>query len=223
MLAADNWCVKVKEKVYGPYSSQQLRKFAHEGRLAGWSMIAPAGSREWREARNEKTFSAFFGAKSARAEPDPMAFGRRDDPPATATPAPAVRNEAPAGSLVDGAFACESRPQAPSGPSALFRRPAPQGQPVYANFIVIFDVISAAASRIEPAVLSLGPAFRIAENVWTVNCGLTAIGVRNAISPHLRANEQIFVVDATNGRSSWQNFCPEVHAKIAAAYTLAKI
>ncbi len=220
MLAADNWCVKVKEKVYGPYSSQQLRKFAHEGRLASWSLIAPAGSREWREARREKTFAAFFGAKPARAETDPAAFGRRDD----LQPSGNASVEAPplsaAEAFVNGAFVCESRPPHRAASAMAAKRGE---QPAFANFILIFDVVSAAASRIEYAVLSLGPAFKLAENVWTVNCGLTAIGVRNAIAPHLRAGEQIFVVDATNGRTSWQNFCPEVHAKIAAAYTLAKI
>ena len=61
MVAADNWCVKVDDRVYGPYSHQDLRKFAHEGRLAAWSLIAPAGGREWRKASDEPHFAAFFG------------------------------------------------------------------------------------------------------------------------------------------------------------------
>jgi len=68
MLVADNWCVKVNDKVYGPYTSQQLRNFAHEGRLAAWSLIAPAGSRSWRKAQEESTFSSFFGSNSQNVE-----------------------------------------------------------------------------------------------------------------------------------------------------------
>jgi hypothetical protein len=87
-----------------------------------------------------------------------------------------------------------------------------------ANFVVVFDVVSAAASRVEAAMLSLGPAFRIADNVWHVTCELTAVGVRNAITPYLRGSESIFVVDATRGRTSWTNYAPEPNAKITGAY-----
>ncbi len=208
MLAADNWCVKVDDRVYGPYTSTQLRKFAHEGRLASWSLIAPAGGRTWREAKDERAFASFFGADPKRISADAASFGKRDivieedkSPEASenAAPAPLPRKSSPARA---GAA------QAPDG--------------AIANFVIIFDVVSAAASRAEAAVLSLGPAFRLADNVWTVSCELTAIGVRNAIAPYLLLRESIFVIDTTRGRSSWQNYAPETHAKISAAWTSLK-
>lgn len=192
MIAADNWCVKVDDRVYGPYTSQQIRKFASEGRLASWSKIAPAGSRNWRDAKDEPAFASLF----ATPAPNARAFGKRDD--AEPTPAARQRRTAPARG--------KSGAVAPSG----------------ANFILIFDVVSAAASRVESAIQSLGPCFRITENVWALQCDLTATGVRNAVAPYLLPREPIFVVDATNGRSSWQNYAPELHAKIAAAWTTAK-
>jgi hypothetical protein len=70
--------------------------------------------------------------------------------------------------------------------------------------------------------MSLGHAFLITNNVWSVTCELTAVGVRNAIAPYLSPKESIFVVDATRGRLSWQNFPPEKHAKISAAYHSAR-
>ena len=151
-MFADNWCIKANERVYGPYSSKDLKKFAHEGRFAAWSIIAPAGSRDWREARKHQ-------------------------------------------------------PTEQIGP---------------ANFVIVFDTVNAAASRVENALSSLGTAFRLAENVWTVNCALTAIGVRNALAPFLRAHETLFVVDATNGRTSWQNYAPEAHSKITQAFVHAR-
>ena len=51
---------------------------------------------------------------------------------------------------------------------------------------------------------------------------LTAIGVRNALAPFLRAHETLFVVDATNGRTSWQNYAPEAHSKITQAFVHAR-
>ena len=185
MLAAENWCVKVDEKVYGPYTSEQLRKFASEGRLAAWSLIAPAGSRAWREANTESIFSSVFGVSDIKLKKTgaPRAFGKRDDTDSNNT-----------------------QGQAAAGDSKV------------ANFVIIFDVVNAAASRVEAAIMSLGPAFMITENVWSVTCELTAIGVRNVIAPYLNPKESIFVVDTTRGRSSWQNFSPEKHAKISAAY-----
>lgn len=208
MLAADNWCVKVDERIYGPYSSQQLRKFAHEGRLAAWSLVAPAGSRTWREAREESTFASFFGLEPTRATTPARAFGKRndlvDEPAETSTTTTTMKTN------LDG-FAVSVR----TAPKAAVETGT-------TNFVIIFDIISAAASRIETAVLSLGPGFRIADNVWTVSCELTAIGVRNALAPYLLPRESIFVIAAARGRTSWQNYAPETHAKLAAAWASSK-
>lgn len=190
-MFADNWCLKANDRVFGPYTSEQLRKFAHEGRFAPTSLIAPAGSRDWREARAENAFSSFFGIE-----------------PAANTDARGVRPGEP------------RRPRAFGNGGQNNQTTAEQSGP--ANFVLIFDVVSAAASRMEPALQSLGNAFRLADNVWTVNCALTSIGVRNAIAPYLRPNESLFVVDATNGRTSWQNYAPEAHSKISAAFVHGK-
>jgi hypothetical protein len=205
-MLADNWCVKVNEKVYGPYSSAQLKKFARDGRFAAWSLIAPAGSRSWREAREEQNFSSFFGAATENAS----SFGRKVD----ARSAPASAESARA-----------AEPRKPRRPTPFASAPSVEGTSGSgpANFILIFDVVSASASRVDSALTKLGPAFRLADNVWTVSCALTAIGVRNAVAPFLRPNEPLFVVDATNGRTSWQNYAPEPHAKIAASFMRTRL
>jgi hypothetical protein len=202
MLAADNWCVKVEDRVYGPYSSQQLRKFAHEGRFAAWSLVAPAGSRAFKEARQEAVFATFFGA-DPRDVQSARNFGKRSDSEFV--------------SVKENPLTAAGKPAAKPEPT---KKPA--AEPQVANFIIIFDAVSAAASRAELAIMSLGPAFRMNDNVWTVACDLTALGVRNAIAPHLQTRDSIFVVDATRGRTSWQNYTPEIHAKLAAAWVTAR-
>lgn len=185
MHTGENWCVKVDDKVYGPYTAEQLRKYAHEGRLAAWSQIAPAGSRAWREAQSETTFASFFGHKvKAKGDNVSRSFGRRDQ-----------------------AMADTRRRQAPA----------------MSNFLIIFDPADGAAHRMETAVRSLGHAFLVAENVWSVTCDLTATGVRNAVAPYLTPKEPIFVVDASRGRTSWQNYAPETHAKISSSYMASPI
>jgi len=206
MLAADNWCVKVNDKVYGPYTSQQLRNFAHEGRLAAWSLIAPAGSRSWRKAQEESTFSSFFGSNSQNTTSQTSrSFGKRD----STESAPQVTESS-------------TTPPKESSNKPKPRTKKPAAQSEIANFVIVFDVVSAAASRCEAAVRSLGPGFRIADNVWTITCNLTATGVRNAIAPYLLPHESIFVVDTTNGKTVWQNYAPELHAKLTAAWLTPK-
>lgn len=209
MLAAENWCVKVQDKVYGPYTTQQMRKFAQEGRLARWSLVAPAGGQTWREARSEYVFAGFFKLPEAAAPAPASAgrsFGKRHDCDNT------VSEDAPESHRPAHVPAKKIKEQ-----RAARNESETQGHTA-ANFVVIFDVVSAAASRVEAAMLSLGPAFRVADNVWHVTCELTAVGVRNAITPYLRGSESIFVVDATRGRASWSNYAPEPNAKITAAY-----
>ena len=180
MVSAENWCVKANDKVYGPYSSSQMRKYAHEGRLSATSLISPAGSREWREAGKESAFANFFdfGVISKKKKSDSPVFGKDAD-------------TKKAGAEV-------------------------------ANFLIIFDAVEATASRVQAAILGLGHAFRVADNVWSLSCELTAVGVRNALEPYLASRESIFIVDATRGRTSWQNFPPALHSKISATYTVAK-
>ena len=199
-MFADNWCIKSDERVYGPYSSRDLKKFAHEGRFAAWSMVAPAGSRDFKEARLEPAFAQFFGMETAPS--GARNFGKLEcGAQALAAPANDASHEPR-----------RARPlgNAKSAPSTEQLEPA--------NFVIIFDVVNAAASRVENALSGLGAAFRIADNVWTVNCALTAIGVRNALAPFLRPHETLFVIDATHGRTSWQNYAPEAHAKITKAF-----
>jgi hypothetical protein len=200
-MFADNWCIKSNDRVYGPYSSNDLRKFAHEGRFASWSLVAPAGSSDWKEARQEPTFAQFFGFSAEAA--NERSFGKLKQSPDAAQAASHQPVEEPRRAHLLGR---DTRTQLMTEQTAM------------ANFVVIFDATNAAGNRVESALTRLGLAFRLADNVWSVSCRLTAIGVRNAISPFLRPNETLFVIDATNGRTSWQNYAPEAHAKISQTY-----
>ena len=190
MISAENWCVKVDEKVYGPYTSVQLRKFAHEGRLAAWSQIAPAGSSAWRSASKEAAFASFFGADFEAEDQQGRqrrSFGKRDF------------NE------IDT------------------QKPATQAEVQTSNFVIIFDSLDGAALRLESAIRGLGNAFMISPNVWALTSNMTAVGVRNALAPHMNVREPLFVVDTRRGRTSWQNYTPELHSKISATFTVPKL
>ncbi len=173
MLSTDNWCIKVAQRIYGPYTVAQLEDFAREGRLTSSSMIAPAGGTSWRAARHYPAFQAMLNDKAKQRK---KGFGKN------------------------------------VGNNSAYE----EGSVV--NFIIIFDVISGSASRLETVIRGIGPAFRITDNVWTVQSDLSVMGVKNEIIPHLQVRESVFIIDCQRGRSTWQNFLPEAHAKLTKAW-----
>ena len=171
MLATDNWCIKVAQRVYGPYTHAQMAAFAAEGRLSDSSLVAPAGGKTWREAQAYPALSDLLKGRAEKAS-----FGRAG---------------AQKGELAEGATA---------------------------NIIVVFDVVSGAASRLAHVLSTLGPAFRVTDNVWSIATTQSALGVKNAIAPQMNLREPLMVIDTTRGRTVWQNFAPEVHAKLTKAW-----
>ena len=56
----DQWFVKVKETVYGPYSFAVMRKYIAEGRVASQSMVCEHKAGAFRPAGQTAPFSALF-------------------------------------------------------------------------------------------------------------------------------------------------------------------
>lgn len=174
MLATDNWCIKVRDRVYGPYTHEQMKDFAGEGRLSSQSLVSPAGGNAWREARQYPPLAAVIKGGPAHAK----SFGK-------------------AGKDADNTGAAEGEE---------------------ANVVVIFDVTAATAGRVNSLMHKLGTAFRMTDNVWVVRTTQSALGVKNALAPHLDVREPLFVIDTSRGRTSWQNFVPELHSKLTQAW-----
>ncbi|MET0546063.1 MAG: GYF domain-containing protein [Caulobacterales bacterium] len=56
----DQWFVKVKDQVYGPYTLTTMRAFIAEGRVANQSMVADSKDGPFRAAGQAAPFSALF-------------------------------------------------------------------------------------------------------------------------------------------------------------------
>ncbi|MEM1409947.1 MAG: DUF4339 domain-containing protein [Pseudomonadota bacterium] len=83
MAHNDHWCMNVEGKVYGPYSTVQMRGFVEEKRLAYHSLVAPAGSRDFRPALQFPELKPFFGRSTAAAgfvDEDTVDSGRAGNP-----------------------------------------------------------------------------------------------------------------------------------------------
>jgi hypothetical protein len=185
------WTINVGGKVYGPYTSERMRAFAGEGRLAPQSLIAREGTSDWHEANDESEFASLFGApKPAAAETSTVNGAPVNGSAANAAPT----NGAPA----NGA------------PAAAIDAAAP----VRAQLAIFVDVKSRISNNFEQTILDLGPACRLLPNVWIVSTPETANAVRNRLVQELGKLDSLFVIDATRGKSAWFNFGPEADVKI---------
>jgi hypothetical protein len=58
------WTINAGGRLYGPFSSDRMRSFVSEGRLAANSLIARDSNTEWHEAGGEPEFAELFSAAS---------------------------------------------------------------------------------------------------------------------------------------------------------------
>lgn len=89
-----------------------------------------------------------------------------------------------------------------------------RSQPESSNFVVITDVKSRYAGQLEQAIMSAGPAYKLATNVWCLNADATAAALLNDLSRHIGKTDSIVVVDATRDRAVWTTLGPETEAKM---------
>jgi len=73
------WSINVGGRLYGPFSSERMRSFASEGRLAPTSLVARESTSDWHESRDEPEFSDLFTPRpketptAPEARPAPLA------------------------------------------------------------------------------------------------------------------------------------------------------
>lgn len=179
------WVLDVGGRIYGPYTGHALKEYAREGRVAPHSVVARTG----RPAGEEDWM---------RAADDPVLgalFEGMDTAPA---PTP-VRRAAPG----------HQRTYGPAKGQVDRRE-----QPASFNVVIVTDVKSRSSGPLETAILSLGPAYKVAANTWIVHTPSGAPEVVNLLTPHVGSADRLFVVDATRNRTAWFNMGPETDAKI---------
>jgi len=194
------WTINVSGRVYGPFSSERMRGFVSEGRLAPHSLVAREGSSDWHEARDEPEFS--------------NVFSQRGQAPSTAAPEPKVA--APAPQTVPSPQPIQPQMPAPVPQAqAHHANSVAAGEPVTAHFAVIVDQkAQAAASNLEGAINSLGQSYRLTTNVWIISTEQTVSAVRNRLVQELGKADSLFVIDASRGKAAWFNFGPEADVRI---------
>jgi hypothetical protein len=199
------WSINVSGRVYGPFTSERMRSFVGEGRLAPHSLVAREGTDDWHEAREEPEFSDVFRDRGRAATPEaPTASPALQPQPLRAAqpvnaPQPAQPHAAPA-----------PQPQV-HAPQPV----APAAEHTAAHFAVIVDQkAQSAAGHIENAISSLGPCYRLTNNVWIISTEQSVSAVRNRLVQELGKADSLFVIDASRGKAAWFNFGPEADVRI---------
>lgn len=189
------WTINVSGRVYGPFTSERMRSFVSEGRLAPYSLVAREGSSDWHEARDEPEFSDVFSHRA----PGPAGTAPEQNvaaPALHAVPSPQLQISAPV----------SHAPHA-NGLASV--------EHATAHFAVIIDQKAvSAASNLEGAINSLGQSYRLTTNVWIISTDQTVSAVRNRLVQELGKADSLFVIDASRGKAAWFNFGPEADVRI---------
>ncbi|MDO8289076.1 MAG: hypothetical protein Q7T44_07640 [Parvibaculum sp.] len=200
--SADRWLLKYGDRVYGPYSHDAMTGYIAEGRVIATSLIAPEGTAAedttWQPASSVDAFAESFGIPK---EQDRVAPNYRS---------PVEQAEEQDVAAPQREVTTDARPTYGPAKGQIDRR----RQPETANFIVIMDIKARYAGQLEQAIMSLGPAYKLAPNVWCVNTDSTAAGLLNDLSIHIGKTDSMFIVDATRDRTAWHNLGPETDAKL---------
>ncbi len=181
---AGAWNINVEGRRFGPFSSERMRSFVGEGRLAAQSLIAPEGTDDWHEARDEPEFRDLFPVRAemnAAVASMLMAATNNAAPATSSTPVPAAQES------TDGNRA---------------------------HFAVVIDRKSQSRGNLDEAISSLGPWYQLLPNVWIISTEQTVNGVRNRLLQELGKTDSLFVIDASRGKAAWFNFGPEADVRI---------
>jgi hypothetical protein len=184
------WSINVGGRLYGPFTSERMKSFASEGRLAPHSLVAREGTSDWHEAREEPEFSDLFVLPS-REPAVPALTPQPAEEPAPITPP-----------------AHQTLPQ--RADAGLHEK----SDGSRSHFAIVIDQKSRPAGNLDDAIVSLGPAYRLLHNVWIVSTDQTVNAVRNRLVQELGKADSLFVVDASRGKAAWFNFGPEADVRI---------
>lgn len=104
--------------------------------------------------------------------------------------------------------------QAQNAAAAGPTQPGAQAEHATANFVVIADLRSRGSAPFEGAIAKLGEAYRLNPLVWLLHSDKTAAAIRNELTQFIGQSDNLFIIDATRGKTAWFNLGPEADSKI---------
>jgi hypothetical protein len=207
------WSINVSGRVYGPFTSDRMRSFVGEGRLAPHSLIAREGSTDWHEARDEPEFTDTFSHRVHQATASAPAAKVATAPASQAILSPDPHAMAATQTATPSRQSPLNAAGAPSSPAARANGGEAAEQHT-AHFAIIVEIKAQGTGNFESAVTSLGSCYRLTHNVWILSTEHTVSAVRNRLIQELGKTDSLFVIDASRGKAAWFNFGPEADVRI---------
>lgn len=187
---SETWTINVDNRIYGPYTADQMRAFHTEGRLALYSLVARDGEDKFHPAGEDARLAQLF-SRDAQATEQPA------EPAAEPTPEPEPQVQTPAqpephrfGSQPEGGLGERSR------------------------FVIISDMKSGSIANLEEEIFKLGHAFRFMPLAWVLTSEASLNTIRHALMQKLGKLDTIFIVDTVHDRAAWFNFGPEADIRV---------
>jgi hypothetical protein len=207
----DTWNIRVGGRSYGPYTLEQMRGFATEGRLAPHSMVAPNGSSTFEYADEVPTIAQLFGGVPQPVPTSAPVPARAQTAPATPTTAERAPNPSATGKFVTtSSLELDAESISPT----FGRSNDEPGGGQRGRFVVIADMKSRSINGLEEEIFNLGPAYALMPQAWLVTSDLSINALRNQLVQKLGKLDVLFVVDATHNKAAWFNFGPESDSRI---------
>jgi hypothetical protein len=158
------WYVSANDKLFGPYSHEQMKSFALQKRLMPQSLVRMGSEGGFVAAETHAALARLF---------------------------------------VAGEGSSSSGPQRPQAAAPQATTNIADGQ--VSNFVVIVDVRSGSFRKAESEIKALGRTLRINQQTWLLQTDKPANTIKNALAPHLGADDPLVVIDAGRNRLAWHN------------------
>ena len=232
------FAISIGGKIYGPYTTGQLRSYIGEGRVTATSLVSRDGG-PWTAAADD-VFCAHILAQRARRVPE-TATTITAPPDAAAEPVapdmePVAAAEDAPGSVSSSSareaflkelegvrslkLAAGASPRTPSPPRPEEPAPAPlfpterETASEASNFLIVFDLKSRGHNKLEEHIMALGRAVRVLPGFWMLHAAMTSGAIRNQLMKHFGAIDTLIIVDATRDKLAWFNLGPEIDSQI---------
>lgn len=223
--ANSRFALSVNGKVYGPYTAEQMKTYAAEGRVTPSSLVSRDNG-AWIAASDDPVLGPAFAAKSEQtaALADSLAAPTRPVARAAVTPAPSLSAKEAFLKELEGIRSLKTpafNGPAPAAAGPADRRrttrveePQEREEPENSNFVLIFDVKSRGHGKLEEDIMNMGRAVKILPGIWLLHGPYTAGSIRNQLLHHFGTLDSFFIIDASHDKLAWFNLGPEVDSQI---------
>jgi hypothetical protein len=194
-----NWYVQVQGQNYGPYSEEQMRAFASEGRINEHSLISNDLQAGFFPAIGFEHYSFWSGtAEIAQAVNSPAIQSYHPQQPYS----PVIGITNPGGNAT------------PSISTASPTQITNTENQETSVFLIMAEINSEGSMAFLQSIQNFGVAQRISDTVWLLRSAASVEQLRNTLSQTLNRQDRLFILDSTSNKPAWFNIGADLDHRI---------